>query len=89
MMAWGDKCADWHDSVDQASLEQHGFEIKSDDDLVITTWHDDEAIDEVFWFSEFCADHPTKKLGRTLIIDVCEDTRRDFILGRYNEAIRT
>jgi len=40
MMAWGDGCSRWHDSVDWASLEEFDFGEIPDDRFVMTTWHE-------------------------------------------------
>jgi hypothetical protein len=86
MMAWGQSCADWDDSVDWASLVKHDYDIKSDDDLIMTTWHEDDSLDEVFWFAKTSAEHPTIKVDRTLIIDINESTRRDLMIDRFQKA---
>jgi hypothetical protein len=88
MMAWGRDCTLWHDAVDWASLVKNNYEIKSDDDLIMTTWHDDESLDEVLWFAGSCALHPCIELDRTLIIDINDASRRDFMINRFEKAIR-
>ena len=55
MMAWGMDCSAWDFSVDEASL---GGQIPNGD-FVITTWHDNEPVEEAFWFAQFCAVHPS------------------------------
>lgn len=87
MMAWGHKCSEWDDSVDHSSLQKRNFEITSDDDLVMTTWHEDESIDETFWFAEFCAHHPIWEFAKLLILDIRHAPRREYLIDRYNKAI--
>lgn len=88
MMAWGRECSTWDDSVDWASLERKNYEITSDDDLVMTTWHSDEGLDETLWFAEFCAHHPTRELAKLLLLDITAEGRGDELIDRYNKAIQ-
>lgn len=55
MMAWGPNCSSWDDSVDHADVERFDFGEIPDTHFVMTTWHDDETLEEVFWFSQYCA----------------------------------
>lgn len=70
MMAWGRDCSSWDDSVDFANLENFNFEEVPEDEFVMTTWHDDELMDEVFWFSKYCAYHSVIELQHTVIIHI-------------------
>jgi hypothetical protein len=54
MMAWGSDCSSWHDSVDYADLKARDFE-DNDSKFVMTTWHTDDSLEQVFWYSQFCA----------------------------------
>jgi hypothetical protein len=49
MMTWGPNCISWDDSVDWADLEARDF---ADDDsrFVMTTWHEKDSLESVFWF---------------------------------------
>lgn len=87
-MTWGHECSVWHDCVDEASLAMHNFEDTSEDDHVMTTWHENEPVDNVFWYSEFCAAHPTIEIFSTLIVDVTVTSRRDDLISRYAKAIQ-
>ncbi|HRE90562.1 MAG TPA: hypothetical protein PK095_15630, partial [Myxococcota bacterium] len=65
MMAWGHDCSTWDDSVDVACLEKHDFGDISEEDFVMTTWHDNESLEEVFLFAKtntFYMDSPIKNL---------------------------
>jgi hypothetical protein len=52
MMAWGNDCSSWDDSVDYANMEQFDYGEIPDDRNVMTTWHEDETISEVFDFAK-------------------------------------
>ena len=57
MMAWGPRCSSWDDSVDWANIGSFGDEEIPDAAFVMTTWHDDEPLDEVFWFAGILRSH--------------------------------
>jgi hypothetical protein len=88
MMAWGRDCSIWDDSVDWASLEMHNYEEIPDENLVITTWHDQDTLEDVFLFSAHTAQHPVKDLGNTLIVDIGPNAREASILSLYETAQR-
>ena len=82
MMAWGRKCGEWDDSVDVASLQMHG----SEEDLVMTTWHEDETLEDTFWFAEHCACHPTLVFEYTLVVHIALESKENEILKIYRAA---
>ena len=47
--AWGTQREAWHDSMDWSNLAACNYGIP-DDKHVMTTWHDNESLDEMFWF---------------------------------------
>lgn len=70
MMAWGDDCGSWDDSVDLASLETFDFGDIPDEEFVMTTWHESDSLEEVFRFAKTLAHHPSVKLNNVLILHV-------------------
>jgi len=86
MMAWGIECSSWDDSVDWANIDKYGEAPIPDDGFVATTWHSDESLVEVFWFSKNCATHPFIELSRTMILDISKVNRRDQLLQAYTAA---
>ena len=52
MMAWGNDCSSWDDSVDYANMEQFDYGEIPDDQNVMTTWHERETIGQVFDFAK-------------------------------------
>ncbi len=85
-MAWGNQCRDWHDSVDEANLKRFDYGDFPDDDLVMTTWHEDEPVEEAFWFSEFSAVHPSLALETTYILHVAPSASEAELLRTFAEA---
>jgi hypothetical protein len=52
MMAWGLECSGWDDSVDYANLQAFDYGAIPDDKHVMTTWHENETIQDVFNFAK-------------------------------------
>ena len=85
MMAWGDECSRWDDSVDHANLEEFDYGDIPEERFVMTTWHERESLAEVFWFAEHCACHPTIELA-TVILDIAATPRESELLALYTDA---
>lgn len=83
LMAWSINCENWHHSVDYAYLARHDFGEVADDCFMMTTWHDDEPLSEVFWFGLACAFHPTVELHRTTLLHIAPEPRSEEILAQY------
>jgi hypothetical protein len=86
MLAWGEDCSSWDDSVDWAILEEFSYGDIPDGRDVMTTWHENEPLEQVFWFAMHCANHSDVKLANTLILHVSPVARRDELLGRFHAA---
>jgi len=46
---WGPDCSRFHDAFDEADLEMNGE--SSDDRILMTTWHENEPLEETLWFA--------------------------------------
>ena len=86
MMAWGPNCTTWDDSVDYANLDQFEFGDIPDEHFVMTTWHERDSLDEVFWFAGFCAHHGNVELVNTLIIHISAEDAAEPMLRRFADA---
>ena len=86
MMAWGNECSTWDDSVDLANLEEFSYEDIPEDKFVITTWHEKESLTEAFWFSKNTACHPTVELPNTLLCHISTINREKELLLEFTEA---
>lgn len=86
MMAWGRECSVWDDSIDHANLRQFDYGNIPDDDCVMTTWHENDSLREVFCFSVLWAQHPTLDLGETCIVHIAPNERSTEILKEFREA---
>jgi hypothetical protein len=81
MMAWGHECSAWDDSVDTANLEQFNFKKIPDKKLILTTWHSDECLEEVFHFAKLAARHPIIELKNFLILDIGKSGPKEHLEG--------
>jgi len=86
MMAWGDDCSRWDDSVDYANLEEFNYGVIPEERFVYTTWHENQALAEAFWFSEHCATHPVVEFEATIILDITATSRAVEMLSSYERA---
>lgn len=83
MMAWGIDASSWDTSVDLANLAQfENIEIPPEH-FVFTTWHDDEALADVFWFSKFCAIHDFHEL-KPVVVHLCSTNKENEFRELYN-----
>ncbi|MEH6415781.1 DUF7684 family protein [Pseudomonas sp. CGJS7] len=87
MMAWGADCSAWDDAVDWAILQVFDYGDIPDDQFVMTTWHTDETLDEVFRFAESSSAHPTIELDETLLVHIANEASEQTLLAAYREAI--
>jgi len=88
MMAWGPNCSSWDDSVDYAQIQKYLPGEPADEDFVLTTWHDDESLEDVFWFAQFCAHDPYDMINHTLIAHI-GDTDRETEFRTLFEQSKT
>lgn len=86
MMAWGDECALWDDSVDYANLQAFDFGEVPDEKFVTTTWHDDEPLEEVFWFAQHAAHHRAITEKRILLVDISPSSRKESLLKQLKDS---
>jgi hypothetical protein len=86
MMAYGRSCSAWDDSVDEANCERFDFAEIPAERFVMTTWHEDESLEEVFWFCKNSARHPAIEIPRTLLLHIAARSEEASILRAYREA---
>ena len=86
MMAWGVECSSWDGSVDLANLKQFDFGDIPAPDFVMTTWHGDETLDEVFGFAKRAAMHPDLELTSIAILHIGGHAREAEFMARYDAA---
>jgi hypothetical protein len=86
MMAWGQDCSLWDDSVDCANLAEFEYGYIPDENFAMTTWHEREPLREVFLFCEHAARHPIIDLERIILVHISSIERRVELLSDYQSA---
>jgi len=83
MLAWGKGCSSWDTSVDIANLEQFDYGDIPEDEFIMTTWHENESLEEVLWFAKTTAHHPTLELHNVLFLHIGTTDREAEISSLY------
>jgi len=86
MMAWGLGCSSWDDSVDWANISQFAHGDTPDESFVLTSWHEDQSLQEVMHFCKHFADHPFAELRSTLLLHIVYEPREEGICSLYSNA---
>ncbi len=86
MMAWGKRCGSWNDSVDTANLEQFNYGDIPEDKFIMTTWHENESLEETIWFAKHTAFHPPVELPNVLFLHIGTTDREAEFLSLYEKA---
>jgi hypothetical protein len=86
MAAWGIECSSWDDSVDYANLEEFSYGDIPEDRFVMTSWHEDDTLDEVIEFVKHSPVHPTIVLTEALILDISRKDHEAEVIGAWERA---
>ncbi len=82
-LAWGLDCTLWDDSVDWAFLELYDYGEYPEEKFVMTSWHDEETLEEAVEFAKHCTKYSDVKLDDILVLDFGPQERGDFIEKLY------
>ncbi len=85
-MCWGADCAQWHLDLDLAEIEVRDEGLFPVDHYVMTTWHEDEPLAEVFWFAQNCAYHPDIEFEATYVFHIASAPNEDRIATEWRYA---
>ena len=86
MLAWGKECESWNEAVEDAALEAIDYEDVAPEQTVLTTAHEDDDLDEVFWFARHRASHPALQFTDTVILHVAAIGRGEELLEQFADA---
>lgn len=79
VMVTGRSTANWAAMVDLANLARFDFEPIPDAAVVIATTHENESLQDVFWFSNYSAMHPCCELNDLLLLDLSDQDREQAL----------
>lgn|SRR5579871_288882 len=87
MLAWGEGCSSWDDSVDVANLERFDFGDIPDEEFVMTTWHETESLKDVFSFAHYWALAYDRniELGNVLLLHLGNTDRSEEFKKLFEE----
>ncbi|MCP3960051.1 MAG: hypothetical protein GY719_19575 [bacterium] len=85
MCAWGKSSGSWDTTVDLADIERPDFD--QSDDICITTWHDDESIEETLEFFMNLAIDPYADEQDKVILDLPGSFTPDQWREMANKAV--
>jgi hypothetical protein len=85
LLAWGKDAEVWSEAVDDAAAEALDADV-AEDQAVVTTSHEDEDLEELFWFARHRAAHPAITLNKTLIVHVAGSPRREELEAAWAAA---
>lgn len=85
-LAWGIDCSAWDDSCDWAFLEVYDFSDFPEKKFVMTTWHEDETLEEVVEFAKHCTDYSEVNIEDILVLDFSHHERSQLIEKLYFAA---
>lgn len=83
LMAWGRDCSSWDDSVDIANLEQFDFGDIPDEHFVMTTWHDEDTLEDMFVFCLLLATCTGFELPTVTILHISSTDQSERILKMF------
>lgn len=83
MMAWGENCSAWDDSVDIANLEHFNYGDIPQDRDVMTTWHTEDSLEELFFFAKHSASHPVIDLPQIVLVHISTVCKEVELLQAY------
>jgi len=85
LLAWGKDAEVWSEAVDDAAAEALDADV-AEDQAVVTTSHEDEDLEELFWFARHRVAHPAITLNKTLIVHVAASPRREELEAAWAAA---
>jgi hypothetical protein len=85
--SWGSEALRVHNAFDDAVVDARlaGQLYVAEDDVVMTTSHEDESLDEALWFAVFCA-YPEHDKDGGVLVAISEHTWAGEIESRLADA---
>lgn len=87
MAAWGVECSQWDDALDCAEINAWP-DGAPDSKTIMTTWHDDEPLDCMFWFIGNQVDtYDDQPLTHFLIVHLSETNKEAELKQKFIAAL--
>ena len=86
-MAWGVAASSWDDAMDWSCLAKFDCGDVPAHASVLTTWHDNEPLSDVFDFAIRCASHPVEPVDELFVIHVASNENADPIETAFRVAL--
>ena len=83
MCAWGVECSLWDDSVDWSCIEAFG---DSNEESVVTTWHDQDTLRTALQFLKYDAEHSYVEIKKTIIFHVSKTSDQMKLTSEFENA---
>lgn len=88
MAAWGVECSKWDDALDDAEIEQWP-DGAPENQTIVTTWHDVEGLDEVFWFiGTQASTFDDQDFSHFVIVHLSSSDKSDELTQRFEAALK-
>lgn len=86
MCAWGNNCSSWDDSVDWANIELFNYNPIPPESLVLTTWHENETLEEAMFFIKHLITHEVHKLEYVIVLHISAVNQETEFYTLYTNA---
>lgn len=89
MAAWGIDCSKWDDALDEAEIALWP-DGAPDDKFIVTTWHNIESLDEVFWFiGTQTSTFDDRAITHFAIVHLSTDDNATQLMQRFAKALKS
>ena len=86
MCAWGINCSAWDDSVDDASIEMFNYDLPPPERFVLTTWHENESLEDAMFFLKHTITHPEHDLENAVLLHISSQNQCSEIVTEFENA---
>jgi len=86
MCAWGNNCSSWDDSVDYANIELFNFKPIPPESFVLTTWHENESLEETIFFIKHSITHEVHNLENVVFLHISSNNQESKFSALYANA---
>lgn len=90
MLAWGLDCSSWDDSVDYAAIGTTEAEMLAckNTPFVMTTWHEDCPLSEVFEFAVIGTQESGAPISNTLLFHISSTDCKNEYVSRFSHELQ-